>query len=124
MQDGKQLELYAFSLKERPICNEMDEHAVVDLTQDENAQLRTEVEDLIQGLHKKLPTTSLGVVKFSCVRELHCKSGIDLILLASGSQSSCAKKDRLGGVQYCRRCDHRETKSALQASLQDKIPRN
>ncbi|CAG5098900.1 Oidioi.mRNA.OKI2018_I69.XSR.g16075.t1.cds [Oikopleura dioica] len=64
--DGKQLELYAFSLKERPICNEMDEHAVVDLTQDENAQLRTEVEDLIQALHKKLPTTPLGDVKFSC----------------------------------------------------------
>ncbi|CAG5094118.1 Oidioi.mRNA.OKI2018_I69.XSR.g13263.t1.cds [Oikopleura dioica] len=63
--EKKPLEVYGFGIKETDICKEMDEHAVIDLTEDEDAQLRNEAEDLLQGIKKKIPKTPLDDVKFS-----------------------------------------------------------
>ncbi|CBY18085.1 unnamed protein product [Oikopleura dioica] len=68
----KPLEIYAFSMKDKELCRKVDEHEIIDLTQEEDTKLQADAEDLLQGLKKHvrpardLPdnsTFSLQVVK-------------------------------------------------------------
>ncbi|CBY42398.1 unnamed protein product, partial [Oikopleura dioica] len=50
----KPLEIYAFSLKEKDLCRKVDEHEIIDLTQEEDKKLQADAEDLLQGLKKNI----------------------------------------------------------------------
>jgi hypothetical protein len=41
-------------LKEKEICRKVDEHEIIDLTQEEDTKLKADAEDLLQGLKKNV----------------------------------------------------------------------
>ena len=46
------MEIYAFSMKDKELCRKVDEHEIIDLTQEEDTKLQADAEDLLQGLKK------------------------------------------------------------------------